>query len=84
MTRLGRSVQAIGHPEAALITDEPLLDRLIGIDEVCTLVGIGRSTCYKWIADPEIGFPRPVRLGRRASRWWLSAVLQWARDRPTT
>ena len=27
--------------------------------------GIGRSTVYRWMEDPKIGFPRPRKIGAR-------------------
>ncbi|RYG38825.1 MAG: AlpA family phage regulatory protein [Burkholderiales bacterium] len=51
------------------------LDRLIPLKEVMHRVGLGRTTIYKMIG--ESSFPRPVKLGRRASRWIEREVALW-------
>jgi prophage regulatory protein len=51
--------------------------RLIRLAEVATMLGIGRSTIYKYV---EAGtFPAPVKVGQRSVRWKLSDVLAWSR-----
>ena len=41
--------------------------------------GIGRSTVYRWIADPEVGFPKPRKIGARIM--WMEEDLQAFDDR---
>lgn len=48
---------------------------LLTIQEVCELVGLGRSTVYKLLDSPN-GFPT-VRVGRRAVRIPSASVEQW-------
>lgn len=48
---------------------------LIPLDDVCRLVGLGRSQIYAMVRQGR--FPRPVRLGRRCSRWRMAAVRGW-------
>ena len=50
-------------------------DRLITIKEVSTLIGFKRPTIYKYIK--EKGFPKPIKLGSRASRWSYNQVMEW-------
>jgi prophage regulatory protein len=59
---------------------------LIRIEEVSKIVGLARSTLYKFLSDPDNDFPRPVKLsaatGKGASvAWVLAEVQQWARSR---
>lgn len=37
---------------------------------VATRYGIGRSTLWRWVA--EGAFPKPVKVGPRATRWRLA------------
>ena len=38
---------------------------LLGIAEVCRRTGRSRSTIRRYVLDPELGFPQPVKLGER-------------------
>jgi predicted DNA-binding transcriptional regulator AlpA len=53
-------------------------DRLVPINEVKRLTGIGKSKLYASIRTGE--FPAPVRCGA-SSRWLLSEISQWIRQR---
>ena len=35
--------------------------------------GIADMTLYRWLADPEKGFPKPIYIGRR--RFWVEAEI---------
>ncbi len=50
-------------------------DRLIPIQEVMQLVGLKKTTIYKMMG--ENSFPRPVKLGRRSSRWVEREIASW-------
>lgn len=52
-------------------------DRLLRISEVSHRTGLAVSTIYKKI--DTAGFPRPVKVGSRAARWWQSEVAEWLR-----
>lgn len=57
-------------------TGVPVDDRLlIPLNDVCRLVGLGRSQIYTMVRQGK--FPRPVRLGRRCSRWRMEAIRAW-------
>jgi prophage regulatory protein len=49
--------------------------RLIRLAEVATMLGIGRSSIYKYIAEAK--FPAPVKVGERSVRWKLAEILAW-------
>jgi prophage regulatory protein len=49
--------------------------RMIRLAEVATMLGLGRSTIYKYIGEGS--FPAPVKVGFRSVRWKLSEVLAW-------
>jgi len=42
---------------------------------------ISDMTLSRWMADPRVGFPRPVYFGGRYRFWKLSAVVDWERKR---
>lgn len=56
---------------------EPLLspDALLRLNDVCALVGVGRSTVYSWVASKT--FPQPVKVGARAVRWKARELAAW-------
>jgi len=41
------------------------LANLMTIKETYEYLNISKPTMYRWIADDTMGFPQPVRLGRR-------------------
>ena len=49
---------------------------LLKITEVCDFVGLSRSMIYKCIADPDIGFPTPLKIGS-VSRWRKDEIIEW-------
>jgi prophage regulatory protein len=63
---------------AAAYDAERPIPRLIKIDEVCKIIGLGKSAVYEYAAQGK--FPRPIKLGtsqRGAVRWVLSEVLDF-------
>jgi len=88
--RLRRDVDRLSHkqeanrieremPEEAIDAKhlDPALNakRLIRLAEVATMLGIGRSTIYKYVGEGT--FPAPVKVGFRSVRWKLADVLAW-------
>ena len=55
-------------------------DRMLRIGQVQELVGLSRPSLYRRMRDS--GFPRPRRMGPRASRWSEVAVREWLEARP--
>jgi prophage regulatory protein len=56
------------------MSSEPL-DRLLTIKKIAAQTGISRSTIYRRMR--EGGFPKPLRIGPRATRWPESAIKVW-------
>jgi len=45
--------------------------------------GISDMTLWRWLNDPELGFPKPVYIGKR--RYWQEAELEeWLAARAGT
>ncbi|TDK26337.1 AlpA family phage regulatory protein [Luteimonas aestuarii] len=59
-------------PSPADSTDNRLL---IPIEDVCHLVGLGKSQIYAMIREGK--FPQRVQLGLRCSRWRMAAIRAW-------
>jgi predicted DNA-binding transcriptional regulator AlpA len=56
--------------------------RILGISEVCHLTGRSRSTVRRYVADPDLNFPPPVRVGHRDRGWFSDEVAAWIDSRP--
>lgn len=54
--------------------NQPAIDILIKLPEVCRQVGLGKSAIYEMIAAEA--FPAPIKLGRY-SRWSQSEIQGW-------
>jgi prophage regulatory protein len=50
--------------------------RLLRLAEVSTMVGLKRSSIYRYVAEGR--FPAPIKVGIRGVRWKLADVLAWA------
>ena len=86
---LNLAAQAAGGtplpPGEVTVTPNPAAT-LIRIEEVSKIVGLARSTLYKFLSDPDHDFPRPVKLSAATAKgapvaWVLAEVQQWARSR---
>lgn len=47
--------------------------RYIRAAEVRALLGISETTLWRYLRDPEMGFPRPIKL-KRALMWTEGAI----------
>ena len=54
---------------------EGFVMKLIRLQQVMEMTGLGRSTIYKYIS--ESWFPKPVPLGGRSVGWVESEVNEW-------
>ena len=53
-------------------------DRILRLKDVTNLTGLSKSGVYQSIQDN--GFPKPIKLGKRASGWLASEVTSWITD----
>jgi prophage regulatory protein len=49
--------------------------RLLRLAEVSTMVGLKRSSIYRYVSEGR--FPAPIKVGYRSVRWKLADVLAW-------
>ncbi|MCY4634553.1 MAG: AlpA family transcriptional regulator [Acidobacteria bacterium] len=54
--------------------------RLLTLREVCEMTGLSRSSIYAMMAAGE--FPKPIRIGARAVRWYENEVRAFIASRP--
>ncbi len=59
---------------------EPESDRALRRHEVERLCGLATSTIYRKMRDGT--FPKCIKVGDRAVRWWESEVMRWLSERP--
>lgn len=52
---------------------------MLRVGEVCRRTGLSKSQIHRLVAD--MGFPQPIRLGKRAIAWVASDVESWLQDR---
>jgi prophage regulatory protein len=53
--------------------------KLLKINKVSEITGLGRSTIYARVAEET--FPKPIKLGHRASAWVESEIEAWIETR---
>ncbi|MCE1054819.1 helix-turn-helix transcriptional regulator [Pseudomonas alloputida] len=53
--------------------------KVIRLQQVMEMTGLGRSTVYKYVSDNW--FPKPIPLGGRSVGWLESEVKEWILDR---
>ena len=58
------------------------MNRLIGIEQLCHRLSRSRTTVRRYLADPSLGFPRPLRVGPRDRMWRETEVEAWIRALP--
>jgi len=52
--------------------------RFVPAPEVCARYGISQMSLWRWLNDPELGFPRPIQI-RRRNFWPLAELVAWER-----
>ncbi|MDH0057063.1 helix-turn-helix transcriptional regulator [Stutzerimonas stutzeri] len=53
--------------------------KVIRLQQVMEMTGLGRSTIYKYVS--ESWFPKPIPLGGRSVGWLEGEVAEWIRER---
>jgi predicted DNA-binding transcriptional regulator AlpA len=78
-TRLPRRPKA-----RAVISADPAAaeNRYINRGQLRELIPASDMTLWRWQKDPEIAFPKPVKLGANGRNfWWLPTIRAWLRRR---
>ena len=84
--RLRREIEQLRHTreyrrerttlvKSEIATRDLCSGMLLRIGTVCKLVGVSRSTVYRWISEGS--FPEPVRVSERAVRWQIDDIEEW-------
>lgn len=68
-------MQPQDRPELTLVKGAPPRDRWLDIAGVRARVGCGPSWIYDAIKNK--GFPAPIKLSARCSRWSEAEILSW-------
>ena len=50
-------------------------EKMLRLPEVAKMVGIGKSTVWKWMNTR--GFPKQVKLSTKVAAWKLSDIQAW-------
>lgn len=53
--------------------------RVMRMAEVQEATGLNKRTLYRYISGGQ--FPRPFKVGMRASGWWEADVMAWLESR---
>jgi predicted DNA-binding transcriptional regulator AlpA len=53
--------------------------RKIGIRELTKRYGVSARTIDRWLADPDLGFPKPCIVINGRRYWDLGEIEQWER-----
>jgi predicted DNA-binding transcriptional regulator AlpA len=75
----GMGAEAGTTTEGCTRTSPP---RLLTIEEVCWRLSRSSRTIERYLQDPQLEFPRPVRLGPRDRAWIDTEIEDWIRQRP--
>jgi len=53
-------------------------ERYIGIGELREIIPVSDMSFWRWMRDPSVGFPQPVKLGANGRNyWWLPTIREW-------
>jgi predicted DNA-binding transcriptional regulator AlpA len=62
--------------------DKPLEERVLDTPTTRTMVLRGKTAFCALRADPEAGFPRPIKIHKRKHGFLESEVIAWLRSQP--
>jgi predicted DNA-binding transcriptional regulator AlpA len=56
----------------------PSEERYVSRRELRVLFPVSDMTIWRWMRDPQVAFPRAIKLGRSGRNfWWFPAILEW-------
>lgn len=74
MKDVERHPSGLAAPAASLMPDQ-----FLRLPEVMAVVGVSRTTIYRWVSEGV--FVRPCKLSRRVVAWRASELAQWIEAR---
>ena len=66
--------QTAGDATTVAIFERPR-DRLLRLEQVKDMVGLGKTLIYRMVSNRE--FPAPYKPGGSATRWSENEILEW-------
>jgi predicted DNA-binding transcriptional regulator AlpA len=73
---------AVLEKQAVEPPPRPEDQRYVSKRELDRRIPVSGMIRWRWIRDPQIAFPKPVKLGRNGRNfWWLPTILEWERRR---
>jgi predicted DNA-binding transcriptional regulator AlpA len=57
-------------------------ERYVGRGELREIFPVSDMTVWRWMRNPRVGFPKPVKLGADGRNyWWLPTLREWQDSR---
>ena len=75
-----KGIQAAGGTDGKRRSE--VVERYVGRRELRALFPVSDMTIWRWMRNPEVAFPAPVKLARNGRNfWWLPKILEWENRR---
>lgn len=71
------SSQAIKNRQVVVTAMDAMKEQLLRDKEVAEMLNVSTNTVWRWVRDKAEGFPKPVKIGMRATRWKLSEIQRY-------
>ncbi len=68
-------VSSVSHVSSITLQPQAACDRLLRLDQVKHIVGLGKTLIYRLIQAGE--FPAPYKPGGSAARWSENEIVGW-------
>ncbi|TDV89216.1 AlpA family transcriptional regulator [Halomonas alkaliantarctica] len=53
-------------------------EEYLSVKRIADRLDVGESTIWRWVSEKS--FPKPMRVGKRVTRWRLSDVQRWEEE----
>ena len=74
--QFGANLSRGGNASEARQSNVDPIGRFMKIKDVCTAVGLSRTSIYRLMNSAEHPFPKPVKIGK-SSRWCEHQIVEW-------
>lgn len=51
-------------------------NNFLSVKAISEKFSVTRSTIYRWLQDPQMGFPKPIKIGH-STRWDEAEINSW-------